>query len=79
MNEATAALFNDSGLDEALETSQVSFSPKIDTELRRLRVLLRESLTAQESRGTAAVLASTEWQAVRNEAGKLLEEIIRRR
>lgn len=75
MNEATAALFNDSGLDVALEQNRSGFSPEIEQELNRLRSMLRESLAAQAERGTSAVIASTEWTAVLRTADQLLKKI----
>jgi hypothetical protein len=78
MNEATAALFNDSGLDEAIEKNQVTFSQEVDADLKRLRAMLRLSLDTQLDRGTEAVIGSPEWEIVRQLAGQLVEKITRR-
>lgn len=77
MNEAAAALFNDSGLGEAIESSQVTFSQEIDADLRRLRGMLRRSLDTQVDRGTEVVIGSPEWKVVRHLAGQLVEKIAR--
>ncbi len=75
MDEAVAALFNDSCLDIAIEKNAVVFSPEIDRELRELRKLLQSSLYAQQIHGTAKVIKSSEWKDVRNRAARILEEI----
>lgn len=72
MTEATAALFDDSGLDQALEKNPVTFSPEIDNDLRKLRTCLRSCLQAESARGTASAISSADWQAVRDMAGSLL-------
>lgn len=78
MNEATAALFNDSGLDEALERNLVTFSPEIDAELRELRGMLRLSLDDQSARGTPAVIVSSDWRDVRHMAAGILGSLTSR-
>jgi hypothetical protein len=72
MTEATAALFDDSGLDQALEKNQVTFSPEIDNDLRKLRMRLRFCLRAELERGTASAISSPDWQAVREIATGIL-------
>lgn len=73
MNEAAAALFNDSGLDEALEKNDVTFTREADAELRGLRIMLRASLADQDVRGTAAVIESVDWGKIRDRATHVLE------
>jgi len=75
MNEATAALFNDSNLDIALEKNAVIFSPAVDTELRELRALLQSSQLAERKHGTAKVIASVEWKDVCDRAARILGSI----
>lgn len=75
MNEAAAALFNDSGLDEALERNNVTFSPSVDTELRELRGMLHSCLSAQARRGTVAVITSPDWSGLRNKAARILDSL----
>lgn len=75
MNEAAAALFNDSGLDEALETNSVTFSLGIDAELREFRGKLRSFLHAQDRRGTLAVITSPDWSDLREKAGRILDSL----
>lgn len=77
LNEATAALFNDSGLDEAFESDQLAFSHELDADLKRLRDMLRRSLNVESDSGTEVVIVSPEWKVVRQLAGKLLEKISR--
>lgn len=72
MTEATEALFSDSGLDQALEKNDVTYSPEIDNHLRKLRVCLRSCLQAEAARGTASAISSTHWQEVRDIARGLL-------
>jgi hypothetical protein len=75
MGEATAALFNDSSLDQPLEKQQIVFSPDIDNELRKLRNELSRFQTAEQRIGTAAVLDSAEWKDIQIMAGRILSEI----
>jgi hypothetical protein len=75
MNEATAALYNDSGLDEALEKNQVTFSAEIDAELRQLRTSLQSNLAGQVMRGTGLVIASPEWKVVASAASRILTQM----
>ena len=75
MGETTAALFNDSSLDRALEKQQVVFSPDIDNELRKLRKKLGRYQTTEQKIGTLAVLDSAEWKEVQIMAGHILSEI----
>jgi hypothetical protein len=72
MTEATAALFDDSGLDRALEKNTVTFSPQIDAEFRKLGMAIRSCMALETKIGTAAVIVSAEWEAVRRMAAGLL-------
>lgn len=77
LDEAAAALFDDSCLDIAFEKDVIVFSPEIDGQLKELRKLLQSSLSAQQKRGTAAVLNSDDWKNVCNQAGSILGSIVR--
>src|SRR5690242_14404159 len=75
MNEVVAALFDDSGLAEALEKNDITFTREVDAELRELRVMLRSSLIDQDMYGAAAVIDSPGWQDVRGRAFRVLKMI----
>ena len=72
MTEATEALFSDSGLGQALEKNDVTYSAEIDNHLRKLRVCHRSCLQAEAARGHASAISSTDWQEVRDVARGLL-------
>lgn len=78
MGEAAAGLFSDSSLDEALEKNTVTFSEEIDAKLRDLQAVLRSSQESQFLRGTADVIASPEWSAVRRKAASILDLLAKR-
>jgi hypothetical protein len=75
MAEAVEALFGDSCLNLALERNAIIFSPEADSELRKLHSLVRACLDAESKMGTAAVIASAEWTAVRTLATHILSMI----
>lgn len=77
MNEVAAALFNDSGLDVALEKTPITFSPEADQELRQLRSMLQRAMQQQVELSTHAVIQSAEWKRVRLSATRLIEVISR--
>lgn len=73
MDEAVAALFSDSGLDRALDRKLTVFSPAIDERLRTLGQMLRGHILDATEKGTAAVINTSEWQAVRASARNILD------
>jgi hypothetical protein len=75
LNEAVAALFDDSGLDVALEKNAVTFSAEIDACLRELRSALQTCLRRQTRQATRDLIQSLEWSLIRKKAAWLLAEI----
>jgi len=75
LNEATAALYDDSGLGEALEKNDVTFSPEIDRRLSDLRVVLRGFLQEQSTKELQEILDSANWSLVREKAMALWEAL----
>jgi hypothetical protein len=75
LNEAVATLFDDSGLDVALEKNVVTFTPEIDAELRDLRSMLRACLNRQSRQTAEDLINSSEWNLVRERAKRLLAKV----
>ena len=75
LNEATAALYNDSGMDDALEKNVTTFSEDTDQELRELRKMLKKALAQRSRSGTEATIGSSDWEAVRKKARRILEAV----
>ena len=73
MDEAVAALFDDSGLGVALEVNEITFTREADAELRELRAMLRSSLADKQAHDTAAVMSSAKWRNVRDHAAHVLK------
>lgn len=72
LDETVAALFSDSGLDEALEKNPVTYSVETDRELRELRIKLKRAIERQSQLSIQAIIQSAEWEDVRTEATRLL-------
>jgi hypothetical protein len=75
MDEAAAALFDDSGLDLLFQKYTSIFSIEIDAKLHKLRKLLESSLERQRKKGIAEEINSERWGKVRALASEILELI----
>ena len=78
MNETACGLFDDSGLEFALEKNAITLSPEIDGEFRELRWLLWSCLKRQRAESLEAILASPDWREVRGRAARLLSKLAAR-
>ncbi len=79
MEEATAALYSDSGVDVAFEKNMLVFGPEIDDELKRLKARLRKAIAGQGHLKIEDILRSTAWAAIRAKSNELLDAIALRR
>jgi len=75
MNEAVAALFNDSGLDALLNRDLIAFSANIDGELKDLRTALSAMLNRQMHDETEKIVESDEWRLICKKAATLRTDI----
>jgi hypothetical protein len=78
LNEVFSALFDDSGLRDALSRGQLVFSAELDEELsafeRRLKPIAHRLYSLPLSE-LAKEIEGTEWSAMRAEASRLLQKI----
>lgn len=75
INDATAALYDDSGLDDALEKNAVTFSKEIDAQLRKLLPMLKAFQELAANQPISKLIETPEWSAVRERAHQIAAAI----